>query len=52
MALEPTLVDEPTSPKKNFIIAGAAVGSVLSTLGLGFLWIRKPWIDKLSKWLS
>ena len=52
MALEPTLADEPTSPKKNFILAGAAVGSVFSTLGLALLWIRKPWIDKLSKWIS
>jgi uncharacterized protein involved in exopolysaccharide biosynthesis len=52
MALEPTLAKEPTSPKKNFILAGAVVGSIFSTLGLGLMWIRKPWIDKLSKWIS
>ncbi len=52
MAMEPTLPDEPTAPKKNFILAGAAVGSLFSTFGLGVLWIRKPWIDKLSKWIS
>ncbi|MTJ10456.1 MULTISPECIES: GumC family protein [unclassified Anabaena] len=52
MAMEPSLPDEPTAPKKNFILAGAVIGSVFSTLGLGLLWIRKPWIEKLSKWIS
>jgi uncharacterized protein involved in exopolysaccharide biosynthesis len=52
MAMEPSLADEPTAPKKNLIRAGAAAGSLFSTLGLGLMWIRKPWIDKLSKWLS
>ncbi|WP_071188880.1 GumC family protein [Trichormus sp. NMC-1] len=52
MAMEPSLPDEPTTPKKNFVLVGAAAGSLFSTLGLSLLWIRKPWIDKLSKWIS
>ncbi|HIK04788.1 MAG TPA: GumC family protein [Trichormus sp. M33_DOE_039] len=52
LAMEPSLPDEPTAPKKGLILAGAAAGSVFSTLGLALLWIRKPWIDKLAKWLS
>ncbi|MEA5620187.1 GumC family protein [Cronbergia sp. UHCC 0137] len=51
-AMEPSLPDEPTAPKKNFILVGAAVGSIFSTLGLSLLWIRKPWLKKLSKLIS
>lgn len=52
MAVEPSLPTDPTTPKKGLVLAGAAMGSVFSTLGLCLVWIRKPWIDKLSKWLS
>ncbi|WP_224088327.1 GumC family protein [Nostoc sp. MS1] len=52
MLVEPNTPEEPTAPKKGFILAGSAAGSVLTTLGLSLLWIRKPWIDKLSKWIS
>jgi uncharacterized protein involved in exopolysaccharide biosynthesis len=52
MAKEPSLPTEATAPKKNFVIAGAAAGSVFSTLGLTLLWIRKPWLKKLSKFIS
>ncbi|MBC1222788.1 hypothetical protein GNF10_27745 [Nostoc sp. UCD121] len=52
LAMEPSLANEPTTPKKNFILAGAAAGSLFSTLGLCLLWIRKPWIEKLSKFIS
>ncbi|QXE23316.1 hypothetical protein B6N60_02006 [Richelia sinica FACHB-800] len=52
MLVEPSLAEQPTAPKKGFVLAGAAAGSVFSTLGLCLLWIRKPWIDKLAKWLS
>lgn len=52
MLVEPSMPDQPTAPKKGFILAGSAVGSIFSTLGLCLLWIRKPWLDKLSKWLS
>ncbi|AFZ01807.1 GumC family protein [Calothrix sp. PCC 6303] len=52
MAVEPSLPTEPTTPKKGLVLAGAAMGSVFSTLGMCLIWIRKPWIDKLSKWLS
>ncbi|WP_237088390.1 hypothetical protein [Nostoc sp. PCC 7120 = FACHB-418] len=52
MLVEPNLPDQPTAPKKSFILAGSAAGSIFSTLGLCLVWIRKPWIEKLSKWLS
>ncbi|TAF09342.1 MAG: hypothetical protein EAZ77_05265 [Nostocales cyanobacterium] len=52
MAMEPSLPKEATTPKKNFVLAGAAAGSLFSTLGLSLLWIRKPWIKKLSKFIS
>ncbi|MBU7583563.1 MAG: GumC family protein [Nostoc sp. TH1S01] len=52
MLVEPSIPDEPTAPKKGFVLAGAAAGSMFSTLGLCLLWIRKPWLDKLSKWLG
>lgn len=52
MLVEPSIPDQPTAPKKGFILAGSAAGSIFSTLGLLLLWIRKPWIEKLSKWIS
>jgi len=52
MLVEPNLPDQPTAPKKSFILAGSAAGSIFSPLGLCLVWIRKPWIEKLSKWLS
>jgi uncharacterized protein involved in exopolysaccharide biosynthesis len=52
IAVEPSLPKEPTAPKKTIILAGAALGSVLVTLGLTLLWIRKPWGKKLSQLIS
>jgi uncharacterized protein involved in exopolysaccharide biosynthesis len=52
MAVEPDLPTAPTAPKKSIILAGAAVGSLLTTVGLTLLWIRKPWIKKLAKLIS
>jgi uncharacterized protein involved in exopolysaccharide biosynthesis len=52
MLVEPSLPDEPTAPKKGLVLGGAAAGSLLTTLGLSLLWIRKPWIEKLSQWVS
>lgn len=52
MAKEPSLPKEATTPKKNFVLVGAAAGSIFSTLGLSLLWIRKPWLKKLSKFIS
>jgi uncharacterized protein involved in exopolysaccharide biosynthesis len=52
MAVDPTLPVRPTTPKKGLLLAGALVGSVLTTLGLWVLWIRKPWIQRLSTWIS
>ncbi len=52
MAVEPSLPQKPTAPKKGLVLAGAALGSIFSTLGLWILWIRKPWIKKLSKFIS
>jgi uncharacterized protein involved in exopolysaccharide biosynthesis len=52
LAVEPSLPYSPTAPKKEIILAGAAVGSLFTTLGLTLLWIRKPWLKKLSKFIS
>jgi uncharacterized protein involved in exopolysaccharide biosynthesis len=52
MAVEPDLPSAATSPKKGIILAGATIGSVFTTLGLTLLWIRKPWLKKLSKMIS
>lgn len=52
MAVEPSLPVAPTSPKKGVILAGSALGSLFTTLGLTLMWIRKPWIKKLSKLIS
>ena len=39
--LKPGLPDAPSSPKKNFVLLGALLASVLVTTGLTLLWIRK-----------
>jgi uncharacterized protein involved in exopolysaccharide biosynthesis len=52
MAVEPDLPQTPTSPQKTIILAGAALGSMFATLGLTLLWVRKPWIKKLSAFIS
>jgi uncharacterized protein involved in exopolysaccharide biosynthesis len=52
MAVDPTLPTKPTTPKKGLLLAGAAIGSILTSLGLWILWIRKPWIKRLSTWIS
>jgi uncharacterized protein involved in exopolysaccharide biosynthesis len=52
MAIEPDLPTNATAPKKSIILAGAAIGSLFATLGLTLLWIRKPWIKKLSHLIS
>jgi uncharacterized protein involved in exopolysaccharide biosynthesis len=52
IAVEPSLPQKPSSPKTKLILLGAAVGSVLVTAGLWLLWVRKPWIGKLSRWIS
>ncbi|MFQ6537329.1 MULTISPECIES: GumC family protein [Aphanothece] len=52
MAVDPSLPARPTTPKKGLLLAGAAFGSVLTSVGLWILWIRKPWIQRLSKWIS
>lgn len=52
IAVEPNLPLKPSAPKRNFVLAGAMAGSIFSTLGLWLLWIRKPWLKKVSHWLS
>lgn len=52
IAVEPSLPQKPSSPKTKLILLGAAVGSVFVTAGLWLLWVRKPWIGKLSRWIS
>jgi uncharacterized protein involved in exopolysaccharide biosynthesis len=52
MAVEPSIPATPTAPKKGLVLAGAGLGSVFSTMGLWILWIRKPWIKKISKFIS
>jgi uncharacterized protein involved in exopolysaccharide biosynthesis len=52
MAVDPSLPERPTSPKKGLLLAGALFGSVLTTLGLWMLWVRKPWVHRLSRWIS
>lgn len=49
MAVEPSLPDQPTSPKKNIVLAGAGLGSLLSSVGMAILWIRKPFMEKISE---
>jgi uncharacterized protein involved in exopolysaccharide biosynthesis len=52
IAVEPSLADKPTSPKKGLVLAGSAFGSILTTVGLWILWIRKPWIKRIANWIS
>ena len=52
MAVEPSLPKKPTSPKKGLVLAGSALGSILTTGGLWVLWIRKPWIKRMGRWIS
>lgn len=52
MAVEPNLPKKPTSPKKGLVLAGSVFGSLLTTGGLWVLWIRKPWIKRLGRWVS
>ncbi len=52
MAVDPSLPARPTSPKKGLLLAGAAMGSILTSVGLWILWIRKPWIRRLSRFIS
>ena len=52
MAVDPSLPEKPTSPKRGLVLAGALLGSILTSTGLWVLWIRKPWIQHLSKWVS
>lgn len=39
---EPTLPEEPTSPKTKLVIIGSGLGSILVTFGLTILWWRAP----------
>ena len=52
LAVEPSLSDKPTSPKKGLVIGGSTFGSILTTVGLWVLWIRKPWIKRIANWIS
>lgn len=52
IAVEPSLADKPSSPKKGLVLIGCAFGSVFTTLGLWILWIRKPWIRRFASWIS
>jgi uncharacterized protein involved in exopolysaccharide biosynthesis len=52
IAVEPSLAEKPTSPKKGLVLAGSAFGSILTTVGLWILWIRKPWIKRIANWIS
>jgi len=51
---EPSLSKTPTSPKKNFILLGAVLGSLFLNTGLVLLWLRqrKIWIDKQERELE
>ncbi|MGI0480114.1 GumC family protein [Geminocystis sp. CENA526] len=39
---EPSLPEDPTSPKTKLVIIGAGLGSILVTFGLTILWWRAP----------
>lgn len=41
MVAEPNLAKAPSSPRKTFVLAGAAAGSVLITAGILTLWLRQ-----------
>jgi len=44
---EPSLPDKPTSPRKKFVYMGASIASILVTVALILLWIRKPYLRKI-----
>ncbi len=52
IAVEPSLPEKATSPKRTLVLAGSAFGSILTTVGLWILWIRKPWIKRVANWIS
>jgi uncharacterized protein involved in exopolysaccharide biosynthesis len=52
MAVEPSLPDRPSAPKTTLVLAGAIAGSLLVSGGLWLLWMRQPWIGRLSRWIS
>ncbi len=52
IAVEPSLPEKATSPKRTLVLAGSALGSILTTTGLWILWIRKPWIKRIANWIS
>ncbi|WP_254989909.1 GumC family protein [Cyanobium sp. N5-Cardenillas] len=52
LAVEPSLALKPTSPRKGLVIVGAFLGTVLTTVGLWVLWIRKPWVKRIANWIS
>lgn len=52
IAVEPSLAERPTFPQKGLVLAGSAIGSILTTAGLWILWIRKPWIKRIANRIS
>lgn len=52
MLVEPTLPEEPSSPRPMFVYAGAFFGSLCATSALIILWWRKNLKDKLSQMMS
>lgn len=52
MAAEPSLPKAPSAPKTKLVLAGAVSGSVLISIGLWLLWMRKPWIGRMARWIS
>ena len=52
IAVEPSLADRPSSPKKGLVLAGCTLGSMFTTVGLWVLWIRKPWVRRMADWIS
>jgi uncharacterized protein involved in exopolysaccharide biosynthesis len=52
LAVEPTLPTQKSAPKTNFVLGGALAGSIFSSLGVLLPRIRKPWMKKLSTWIS
>ncbi len=52
MAVEPTLPIKKSAPKTNYVLGGALIGSIFSSLGVLLPRIRKPWLKKFSTWIS
>ena len=52
IAVEPSLDDQPSSPNRKLVLAGCALGSTFTTIGLWVLWIRKPCIRRIAHWVS